>query len=79
MKKIDSVKIKSPSNFSCSKFSSSFLFILLSKLKYISGIHCIKMHILILSFWDAMEPDLEENYLKSIRLNYRVTFKEIVE
>ena len=33
--KIDSVKIKSPSNFSCSKFSSSFLFILLSKLKYV--------------------------------------------
>ena len=28
-KKIESVKLKSPSDFSCSKFSSSFLFILL--------------------------------------------------
>ena len=27
--KLDSVKLKSPSNFSCSKFSSSFLFIFL--------------------------------------------------
>ena len=37
------------------------------------------MQILILSFWDAMETDLEENYLKSIRINYRVTFEENVE